>query len=266
MNADEKYLFDLNGYLVIKNVLTPEEVTLANEAIDKHNDHARIRPRDQALDGGSPELKGEQGRGELGGMLSWEEPWCNPFRHMLAHPTLIPYLNEILGKGFRMDHQMFLLSMDKGAEGFIFHGSSGPGFDPNQYYIFRDGRMHNGLTVVTFQLTDVPPGVGGLIVIPGSHKSNYPCPQEMRLYQQHQEHIRQLVCEAGDVIIFTEAVTHGTLPWTADHPRRSILTRYTAGNMAYVPAYEIPEWANERQRAVMEPPYHSRLNRPVLET
>ena len=34
--------------------------------------------------------------------------------------------------------------------------------------------MHNGLTVVAFQLTDVPPGVGGLIVIPGSHKSNYP--------------------------------------------------------------------------------------------
>ena len=62
----------------------------------------------------------------------------------------------------------------------------------------------------------------------------------MRLYQEHQEHIRQLVCEAGDVAIFTEAVTHGTLPWTAEHPRRSILTRYTAGNMAYVPAYEIP--------------------------
>ena len=114
--------------------------------------------------------------------------------------------------------------------------------------------MHNGLTVVTFQLTDVPSGAGGLIVIPGSHKSNYPCPKNMRLYQEHQEHIRQLVCNAGDVAIFTEAVTHGTLPWTAEHPRRSILTRYTAGNMAYVPAYEIPEWANERQRAVMETP------------
>ncbi len=265
MNADEKYLFDLNGYLRIKNVLTPEEVVLANEAIDKHIDSMNIRPKEQTLDGGSPQLRGEHGRGELGGMLAWEEPWCNPFRHMLAHPKLIPYMNVILGKGFRMDHHMFLLSMDKGAEGFIFHGSSGPGFDPNQYYIFRDGRMHNGLTVVTFQLTDVPPGAGGLIVIPGSHKSNYPCPQEMRLFQNHQEHIRQLVCDAGDVIIFTEAVTHGTLPWTADHPRRSILTRYTAGNMAYVPAYTIPEWANDRQRAVMEPPYHSRLNRPTLE-
>ena len=64
-------------------------------------------------------------------MLNWEEPWCNPFREMLVHPRIIPYLNELLGRGFRMDHQILLLSMDKGAEGFILHGSSGPDFDPN---------------------------------------------------------------------------------------------------------------------------------------
>jgi hypothetical protein len=29
MNDAEKYLFDLNGYLVIENVLTPEEVARA---------------------------------------------------------------------------------------------------------------------------------------------------------------------------------------------------------------------------------------------
>ena len=265
MNDDEKYLFDLNGYLIIQNVLTSEEIALANEAIDRHQDQGRIRPREQTLDGDSPALRGEKGRGELGGMLHWEEPWCTPFRDMLVHPRIVPYLNEMLGPGFRMDHQMSLLSMEKGAEGHVFHGSSGPGFDPNQYYIFRHGRMHNGLTVVIFQLTDVNPGDGGLIVIPGSHKSNVPCPQAMRLYQQYQDHIRQIVCHAGDVIIFTEAVTHGTLPWKADHPRRSILTRYTAGNMAYLPAYPMPDWANARQRAVMEPPYHTRLNRPVLE-
>ena len=265
MNDAEKYLFDLNGYLVIEDVLTPDEVAFANEAIDRHEDQGRTRPRDQALDGGSPALTGDKGRGEMGNMLNWEEPWCNPFREMLAHPRIVPYLNQILGKGFRMDHHMFLLSMEKGAEGFIFHGSSGPDFDPNQYYIFRNGQMHCGLTVVAFQLTDVNPGDGGLIVIPGSHKSNFPCPQEIRRYENYQEHVRQVVCKAGGVIIFTEAVTHGTLPWTSDEPRRSILTRYTAGNLAYVPAYPMPEWANERQRAVMEPPYHTRLDRPVLD-
>ena len=264
MNQEERYLFDLNGYLVIEDVLTEEEVALANQAIDQNQDKVRIRPPDQKLDGGSAHLAGDLGRGEMS-LLNLDSPWCNPFQQMLAHPKIVPYLNEILGKGFRMDHQTFLLSMDKGAEGFIFHGSSGPGFDPNQYYIFRDGRMHNGLTVVGFQLTDVNPGDGGLIVIPGSHKSNIACPDSIRRYEKHQDQIRQVTSKAGSVVIFTEAVTHGTLPWTADHPRRSILTRYTAGNMAYVPAYPIPEWADERQRRVMEPPYHSRLNRPFLD-
>lgn len=265
MTDDEKYLFDLNGYIVVEGLLSPDEVAAANAAVEKRVDTMRIRPREQALNGESPALEGAHGRGELGGMLAWDEPDCLPFRHALTHPKLVPYLNAILGKGFRVDHQMFLLSMEKGAEGFIFHGSSGPGFDPNQYYIFKNGQFHNGLTVVAVQLTDVNPGDGGLIVIPGSHKSNFPCPPDMRKYLAYQENVRQVVCKAGDAVIFTEATTHGTLPWTSDEPRRSLLTRYTAGNMAYVPAYDAPEWADDRVKTVMERPYHARLNRPVLE-
>ena len=265
MNSEERYLFDLNGYLVIENVLTENEVLVANQAIDRHQNQIQIRSSDDTLDGGSQNLSGQHGRGELHGLLNLETPWCNPFREMIAHPKIIPYLNEILGRGFRMDHQTFLLSMKKGAEGFIFHGSSGPDFDPNQYYIFQNGRMYNGLTVVVFQLTDVNEGNGGLIVIPGSHKSNIPCPDSIRRYENHTENVRQITSKSGSVVIFTEAVIHGTLPWRADHSRRSVMTRYTAGNMAYVPAFSVPDWADERQRRVMEPPYHSILNRPFLE-
>jgi ectoine hydroxylase-related dioxygenase (phytanoyl-CoA dioxygenase family) len=262
---DERYLFDLNGYIVIEGLLTPDEMAVANAAIDAREDTIRVGTREHSLSGGSPALEGTHGRGDLGGMLAWPEPDCLPFRRALAHPRLVPYLNEILGKGFRVDHQMGLVSMDKGAEGHTFHGSSGPGFDPNQYYIFKNGRFHNGLTVVAVQLTDVNPGDGGLVVIPGSHKSNFPCPPDMRKYLAHQENVRQIVCKAGDAVIFTEATTHGTLPWTSGRPRRTLLTRYTAGNMAYVPAFETPEWADERLSKVMEAPYHTRLNRPVLE-
>ena len=139
-------------------MLTQEEVATANQAIDQNLDKIHIRPRDQRLDGDSEHLRGEHGRGELGGLLELASPWCDPFRLMLAHAKILSYLNQILGQGFRMDHHPFLLSMDKGTEGHLFHGSSGPGFDPNQYYIFRHGRMHNGLTVVAFQLTDVNEG------------------------------------------------------------------------------------------------------------
>ena len=36
MTDNEKFLFDLWGYVVIEDVLTPDEVALANEAVDRH--------------------------------------------------------------------------------------------------------------------------------------------------------------------------------------------------------------------------------------
>jgi hypothetical protein len=45
--------------------------------------------------------------------------------------------------------------------------------------------------------------------------------------------VKQAVCKAGDVVIFTEALTHGTMPWTADVQRRSVLFRYSPANSAH---------------------------------
>ena len=38
MNEEEKYLFDLNGYVVLSNVLSAQEIEHGNEAIDHHSD------------------------------------------------------------------------------------------------------------------------------------------------------------------------------------------------------------------------------------
>lgn len=69
---------------------------------------------------------------------------------MLAHKRIVPYLNVICGQGFRMDHGPTILTMDRddadGSRGdemevtVGLHGSSGPGFDPSQYYLWRDGK------------------------------------------------------------------------------------------------------------------------------
>ena len=270
MNDTQKYLFDLQGFLVVEGVLSKAEVAAANDAIDRHADGIVERVGGVSLSSDSKTMQGETGRGDLGGLLSWKNPWCDPFRAMLAHPQITPYLNQLLGKGWRLDHNAGLISMRKGAEGHLLHGSSGPAFDRHQYYIFKDGQMHNGLTVVAWQLADVNPGDGGLALIPGSHKGNYACPQPVRKWEAHQDVVKQVTCKAGDVVIFTEAVTHGTIPWSADHDRRSVLFRMSPGNLAYAKGYNpwpesMLEGLTPQQRAVLEPPYHQRLQRPVLD-
>ena len=129
MNDTQKYLFDLQGFLVVEGVLSKAEVAAANEAIERHADGIVERVGEASLSSDSKTMQGETGRGDLGGLLSWEKPWCDPFRAMLAHPQITPYLNQLLGKGWRLDHNAGLISMRKGAEGFLLHGSSGPAFD-----------------------------------------------------------------------------------------------------------------------------------------
>ena len=259
MTEDDRYLFDLTGYLVIKDVLTSEEVERCNAAIDCHID--QLREMDRSLAGGSKALSGTSRRKDLGGMLAWERPWCEPFRQFLVHPQIKPYLDGILGEGYRLDHGPGMIAMDEGTEGGTLHGGGIERPNFSEAYFFKDGRIYTGLTVVEYMLADEGPGDGGLAVIPGSHKANLPCPQSMKLWEKYQEIVVEVNAKAGDAIIFSETLTHGTLPWQAEHQRRALLYKFSPGFQAYsAGAHQItyPDYIEDmtpEQRAVMEAPH-----------
>ena len=275
MDAYERYHFDVNGYIVVEDILTPGEVAALNEAIDQNPDHVHIRAGEALLSGAAkqhggkaaPLLKGTHGRGDIMDVLNWPKPWCQPFRDLLTHPRTMRYMLELIGDGFRYGNANGI-SMTAGAEGFLFHGGGTP--RGPYYFEFQDGRMWNGLMAVCYQLTDIGPGDGGFACIPGSHRANYPCPADVRRLDIHGEWFRHLPMKAGSALIFTESLTHGTFPWTASHERRTLLYRYGAGDMVFGSGPSIHPAGYESfkdeltplQRAVMEPPYASR--RPSL--
>ena len=132
--------------------------------------------------------------------------------------------------------------------------------------------MRCNLLAFAVHLTDVAEGEGGFCVIRGSHKSNFPCPRRMRRYEAAVEHAYQPAVRAGDVVVFTEATTHGTLPWRGKAQRRNIIYRFSPATCAYGRGYvERGGWPEaytrgmtEAQRATMEMPYHPRLNRVAV--
>ena len=77
------------------------------------------------------------------------------------------------------------------------------------------------------------PGDGGLIVLPGSHKTEIQRPQnyffpDLKNPQpdQHPE-IVNITPKAGDIVVMPECMTHGVLPWTPkDRQRRIMMLRY----------------------------------------
>ena len=108
--------------------------------------------------------------------------------------------------------------------------SGGIPYNPSEYYVFRNEQMYNGLTVVSWALTDMLPGQGGFCCIPGSHKNNYTCPPHLKFVADNTKCMMGAHQKSEDVVIFTETLTHGTLPWNADHPQLSILIKYSPGH------------------------------------
>ena len=225
MTAAEKYLFDVHGYVVIEGMLSGDEVAAANAAVDSHADQIQLRPNDLAHR--SKTLAGSEGRGDLGGMLDWDSPHCLPFREMIAHPRSRRFLEELCGPGYRLEG-LSMITMNRGSEGFWFHEGGEP-HDRSRSYLYRNGRMFTGMTNIAVQLTDVAAGDGGFACLPGSHRANFPCPDDIRLYEAHQDRFAQIPAQAGDGILFCEALMHGALPWVAEHQRRSVIIRYNHG-------------------------------------
>lgn len=239
MNEFERYLFDLQGFLVVEDALTTAEIIALNAILDQH-----IAEVD------------EPGKSCL--RFNHLLGWGDPFRALLDNPRITPYLLALTGTKFRLDHNYaHIIREGTGPIGCFLHGGGTP-FDPCQYYLYKEGRMYNGLSTVAYNLTDVNPGDGGFGCIPGSHKSNLPLPDEwVDLEQPRHPCLQEIAGKAGTAIIFTEALTHGTLMWRGKHERRTLFYKYSPYPSAWLRNYYNPDdypELTEEQRGMLRTP------------
>ena len=249
MNEVEKYLFDLQGFIVLRDVLDDAELVELNRLIDEQDLGPPPGSSENFNFGSSNEAVNP------GGFLEWGKPLCE----LLDHPRIMPILRFVLGDGFRIDHY-YGIYMREGTSALRLHGGGTP-YDPPEYYHYQNGSMFNGLTVVAWNLVNSGGQQGGFVGVPGSHKSNFPCPTEIREAHVGAECVTCPDAPAGSVVIFTEALTHGTAPWAADHDRRSLLFKYSPPQQSWGPDYAVPPNSvelSERQQMLFERPYFAR--------
>jgi len=280
LTEDERYLFDLNGFLIVRGVLSPNEVEDANRAIDRHADEMVERSDDELRNAkvGSRFFGKGPGRMDLGRCLEWGEKDSRVFKSILAHPRLVPIFHGILGKGYRMDHLPMILAQNMGSEGFQLHGgtvdSTSGNYNPHLAYHCHHGTIQSALLGCNVILRDHNTGDGGFCIVPGSHKSNFKMPKGMVDGEKYEEYVLQPATKAGDVILFSEGTVHGAKSWTSAEQRRTALFRFTPATHVYGRSYfghEGDGWPtgmyenlSPAQRAVLEPPYANRLDRPNI--
>ncbi len=211
MNDEERYRFDLQGFLVRRGVLNAEQVRTINDEIDAQG----YPPPDDTI-------AGQRFSGFLGAATA---PVSTS---LLDHDAVIDVVLEVNGSNARLDHT-YGIYMAPGTKGLWVHGGGTP-FDPAQYYEVKQGRIRCGLIGVQWALVDHPAGGGGFCCVPGSHKANFIRPQTI---DYGHPLITEVPLAAGDVVFFTEAITHGTLAWNQPYERRSLFFKYSPGNSAY---------------------------------
>ena len=91
MDAEQAYLFDLNGYIVLQSAVAPDAVATLLRCANE-----RQRPSDDHWD------KAQHGR-------RWDPSqhalhWDKAFRDLVDHPRISPILAQLCGSAFRLDH------------------------------------------------------------------------------------------------------------------------------------------------------------------
>lgn len=233
----ERYLFDLNGFLVVRDVLGADEVRQLDDVLDRQGL--------DALDDAARATK-----------LEWLPTFGGPFLDLIDHPRILPYLIEFVDERVRLDHS-YGIQMVPGSPGLELHGF--PDDRPRNcaWYQVRNGCISAGLTVVSFALTDVSADDGGFVCVPGSHKANFPCPFLDEPADRQHPWLTHVELRAGDAVIFTEALTHGSLDWKGPGIRRALFYKYAPGESAWLSHQWAPhelEPLTPRQRSLVGAP------------
>ncbi|MEM7201761.1 MAG: phytanoyl-CoA dioxygenase family protein [Planctomycetota bacterium] len=249
MSNEENYALDVAGYLHVPGVLSHHEVATMNKLLDIV--------------------------AESEGMLAWPREHRAPFRDLLVHPTLVWYLNQIIGPGFRLDQAPRLLGIREGETSAALVGGDEPR-NPSLAYYQQNGRRSCQCVRAIWALEDVAVGDGGLVVVRASHKSNVAAPRDLLTGEDDMGLVVQPALGAGDLLLLAETTLHGVRPWTGPSKR---LLAYRYAGRAMIQSYPPgpgketesgPEWIHEaspEQRAVVYRPGFKGSNPPpVLNT
>jgi len=254
----QDYLFDLRGYLILKNAVSAEDIAELNAALDAFPKleykewHGNVERFDN--------------NGVCGTELQNIVEGGEAFEKLIDHPSWVDLMRHYCGEEDSYFRGLFIdecfASLRRSGGFFPIH-SGGHQSELRVQYKYEHNVFRCGQVNILLALTDIGPGDGGTMVIPGSHKSNFQHPDAHRqdfgahrhmdeLYGVHEVHLK-----AGDALLFSDAIAHGASTRTNPGERRVVIYRYGprwgATRWAYEYSPELLARLTPERRAILEP-------------
>lgn len=224
LTDEEKWHFDLQGFLHLRGVIAPERLARILEVVDHwlSADESEIP---------APVLRHRQEPYKT--HLDHVQYGHRLFQDLNADPEIIRVVAGLTMGMPRLFHCNFT-KMDRAAPGDedaqAYHrDDSGfkfpPGFrNPHNDYQAAGGEIYCSHLATWVALADVPAGTG-FSLVPGSHKAAFSTPDELKV-GDHPPVSITVAMDAGDVLVFSTHLLHDAAVWTQDYPRMNIFQRY----------------------------------------
>jgi hypothetical protein len=232
----EEYQFDLRGCLVLRNAVSLEHIDRLNTIIDKL----------MAVD---PPLKNGEWYGHIwthnyGGAegINFQQIYEAglPFEELIDHPSWINHILHFVGGKGTFDGHHGPLFIDECFANVREEGqaiglhSGGHKLTKRTMYNYKNSQFGCCQVNILMALSDIGPGDGGTMIIPGSHKANFPHPQ-IDTHSMKQGETRsmdgvegaiEVHMKKGDALLFTDSINHGSAKRVNPGQRRILVQRY----------------------------------------
>ncbi|MEM8874347.1 MAG: phytanoyl-CoA dioxygenase family protein [Planctomycetota bacterium] len=243
---ERDYLFDLQGFTIVKNCLTSNQLQEINGWVDE-NMRDDLQPGEwigdvQVHTYGSKDGVNFQNIVEAGPV----------FWNLLTNPAYFEDVKRYICS--EMHHiavdELFLNVRRTG--GFIPIHSGGTNTRFTSRFRNQAGRWAVGQINVLMALTDIGHGDGPTTVVPCSHKAMEDHPQLANAWDKDNPvsgatalGMVEVHLKAGEALMFTDGMSHGSMPRTSDGERRVMIYRYSphllAKRFGYLPSKRLME-------------------------
>lgn len=204
LSEEQKFLFDLKGYLVIPDVFRDDEVQAMKEQVYKiKHEPDSLAPHEKTVPGGASEV-------------------------ILSNPVIKSCLKEFIGEDVLLDGQFVIWR--KFSEQKQAPHNGGPMRSAHFHYHVTGGNIYSALTRIVVELNPVKRGEGGTVFLAGSHKSNFHVPPSFKKlrHDNYEPYFETYEASPGSIVVFTENVCHAGPAWrNPDQPRVSVFLSFS---------------------------------------
>jgi ectoine hydroxylase-related dioxygenase (phytanoyl-CoA dioxygenase family) len=219
LDLEQQIAFESNGFLVIPDALSPQELARVREAADR----AEAEWRADAGRTGLRKATLEQVQAPI--------EYDDVLLELLWHPKVFPVVRKVLGDDVMMIDNDYFITPPRTPETHTdWHHDVG-----------MEGVYHPRSTLmvkVFYLLTDVNENSGGTAMVPGSHRfpETFQFPKVDEPKQM--PGMVQMTGKAGTAYAFNGRVYHCAVNNESDEPRRVLIYNYGHNWMRMWPGYE----------------------------